>query len=143
VTGIDISQGLLDIAQRIAPQGTYRLLPMEDMDRLEETFDAVFSQASLLHISKAEAAAVVQKMVDRLQPGGFLYIAVKEVKLGKPDEEVRTEEDYGYTYERFFSYYTKDEIEQLMHTAGLAIVSSTANAFGKTVWVQVIGQKPV
>jgi SAM-dependent methyltransferase len=140
VIGIDISESLLAIARRLAPGGDYRLLSMEELDQVPETFDLVFAQASLLHIPKREAAAVVAKMAERTKQSGFVYVAVKETKPGQPDESMLKESDYGYEYERFFSYFTQEEIEGYMEAAGLAVISA-AKSGNKTIWIQVVGQK--
>lgn len=142
VIGIDISNGLLDIARREEPRAEFRELSMTDLDSMSETFDGVFAQASLLHIPKKDAGDVVKKMANRLVPGGFLYIAVKESREDKPDERVEREDDYGYEYERFFSYFTMEELEQYLTGAGLEIVSKSQNPnpSGKTVWLQIIGK---
>jgi 2-polyprenyl-3-methyl-5-hydroxy-6-metoxy-1,4-benzoquinol methylase len=143
VTGIDISEKLLDIARREAPQGDYRVFSMTDLDVMSEMFDGVFAQASLLHIPRIDAGEVVRKMSRRLRPGGLLHIAVKETRDGKPEEGVQKESDYGYEFERFFSYFTMDELEKYLTDARLSIVSkfrSPAKS-GKTVWLQIIGKK--
>lgn len=140
VTGIDFSEKLLEIAREEAPMAKFALLPMENLEQLNEKFDGVFVQASLLHIPKNEAADVVKKMAEHLNPGGHLYIAVKEVKEGKPDEEIKTEDDYGYPYERFFSYFRKSELESYMAQAGLKVVWKEAKPTGRTTWLQIIGE---
>lgn len=143
VTGIDISDKLLEIAQREAPEGDFSVLSMTDLDLMTETFDGVFAQASLLHIPKKDAGEIVQKMVRRLVPSGVLYIAVKEPRAGNPEEEMVKENDYGYEYERFFSYFTMDELKRYLTDAGLKVVSTlrNQNKSGKTVWLQIIGKK--
>lgn len=142
VIGIDISDGLLDIARREVPAAEFRELSMTDLDSMAETFDGVFAQASLLHIPKKEAGEVVQKLAGRLVPGGLLYIAVKEVRSDKSEESIERENDYGYEYERFFSYFTLAELEQYLRDAGLEVVSKSRspNPSGKTVWLQIIGK---
>lgn len=143
VTGIDISDKLLDIARREVPEGEFREFSMIELDAMPETFDGVFAQASLLHIPKKNAGDVVKKMVGRLVSDGLLYIAVKETREGEPDEEVKKENDYGYEYERFFSYFTMDELEQYLTNARLKVISRlrNPNKSGKTVWLQIIGKK--
>ncbi|MFM2330511.1 MAG: hypothetical protein RLZZ26_18 [Candidatus Parcubacteria bacterium] len=143
VVGIDISDKLLDIARREVPEGDFRQISMTELDSMPEMFDGVFAQASLLHIPKKDAENVVRKMAQRLVPGGLLYIAVKELREGKPDEEMLKENDYGYDYERFFSYFTMSELEQYFRNAGLAIALKFRNPSpsGKTVWLQIIGKK--
>jgi SAM-dependent methyltransferase len=143
VTGIDISKNLLAIAKREVPEGKFSLCSMYDLDSMEETFDGVFAQASLLHIPRKDASAVIQKMSGRLTKGGLLYVAVKGVCKGKPLEEVVKEENYGYTYERFFSYFSMDELEEYLTNAGLEITLKVQNPSpsGKTIWLQIIAKK--
>ena len=143
VTGIDISDKLLDIARREAPEVVFEKLSMYDLYTLPETFGGVFAQASLLHIPRKDVQEVVHKMANRLAPGGLLYLAVKELREGKPEEGVAKENDYGYEYERFFSYFTMDELEQYMQNAGLKVISKlrNPNPSGKSVWLQITGQK--
>jgi 2-polyprenyl-3-methyl-5-hydroxy-6-metoxy-1,4-benzoquinol methylase len=143
VTGIDISEKLLEIARREASKGEFKVFSMTDLDSMLEMFDGIFAQASLLHIPKKDAGEVVKKMAGRLISGGLLYIAVKEVREGKPEEGIAKENDYGYEYERFFSYFTMPELEQYLAGAGLTVVSASRNPnpSGKTVWLQIIGRK--
>lgn len=143
VTGIDISDKLLEIAKREVPEGDFRVLSMMELDTMVETFDGVFAQASLLHIPKKDAGDVIKKMAGRLTPDGLLYIAVKESREGKPDEGIEKENDYGYEYERFFSYFTMNELEGYLMNAGFEIVSKlrNSNPSGKTVWLQIIARK--
>src|SRR3989344_2007512 len=140
VIGIDISDKLLEIARREVPQGEFRELSMKNLDSMEEVFDGVFAQASLLHIPRKDACAVVQKMAGRLISGGFLYIAVKEVREGKPKEGLTKENDYGYEYERFFSYFTMLELERFLTDAGLEVILKlrNPNPSGRSVWLQII-----
>ena len=143
VVGIDISEGLLAIARREFPNGDFRNLSMHDLDSVVESFDGVFAQASLLHIPKKDAADVVRKMAARAKPGGHVYISVKQAREGTPEEEIKAEDDYGYVYERFFSYYTSEELKAFMEAADLTVVVSSASVSGRTTWLQVIGQKPL
>ena len=143
LTGIDVSDKLLEIARREVPEGRFMALSMTELDSMQQTFDGVFAQASLLHIPKKDASLVVQKMAKRLVPRGFLYIAVKEAHKGRPEEEVVREHDYGQKFERFFSYFTVPELETYLVDAGLETVLTLRNQSpsGKTVWLQIIGQK--
>lgn len=143
VTGIDFSDELLHIARSEAPHCHFMHVAMEELDRISEKFDGVFAQASLLHIPKKEAPSIVQSMAERLADGGYLSIAVKERKPERPEEEIVKERDYGYEYERFFSYYTLDELRQYLQSAGLGVISELRDPSpsGKTVWLQIIGRK--
>lgn len=143
VLGIDFSEKLLEIARNTAADSDFRLLDLRDIGTLPEMFDGVFAQASLLHIPKAEAFSVIDGMVSRLVPQGLLYIAVKTQRPGAPEEEVVTENDYGYEYERFFSYYTIDEMRAHLDRLGLSIVhAEVSQSASKGDWMQIIARKP-
>ena len=54
-----------------------------------------------------------------------------------------TEHDYGYAYDRFFSYYTLDEMRAYVERVGLSVVYSEASQSPwKGDWIQVIARKP-
>jgi SAM-dependent methyltransferase len=143
VIGIDFSEKLLEIARQTSPASDFRLLDLRDIRTLSEDFEGVFAQASLLHIPKAEIATVIKGMVSRLVPGGLLYIAVKAQRPGRPEEEIVAEHDYGYAYERFFSYSTLDEMRAHVERLGLSIVHAEASQSAlKGDWIQVIARKP-
>lgn len=89
---------------------------------------------------KKKAAEIIKKWVDLLKPKGYIYIAVKESNKGI-DEEIVKENDYGYEYQRFYSYYTKDEIEKYLKDSNIKIIDSSILNSGQTKWVQVTGQK--
>ena len=143
VLGIDFSERLLDIARRVAPGSDFRLLDLRDIGTLSEEFDGVFAQASLLHIPKVETLAVIEAMVSRLVSRGLLYVAVKTQRDGHPEEEIVTEDDYGYAYQRFFSYYTLDEMQAYVDRSGLTMVhAEVPQSASKAGWMQIIARKP-
>ncbi|HEX8591438.1 MAG TPA: methyltransferase domain-containing protein [Candidatus Paceibacterota bacterium] len=142
VTGVDISRKFLDIARTVAPDATFVLGSMQDIKSVAGTFEAVFAQASLLHIPRKDAPEVVREMASKVEPSGLLYLAVKEQREGNPSEEVRKEDDYGYEYERFFSYFTLEDLISYLTDAGLSVVWQDRKQSGGTVWLQIIGQKP-
>lgn len=143
VTGIDISKGMLKFARSYAPEGTFLLLSMENLPEFEGEFDGVMSQASLLHIPKKEAAGVVKKMADKLKPGGVLYLVVKEVRSGEPEEQLLREDTYDYEHERFFSFFTFEELSQYFANSGIKETwrGRKAGPSGKTIWLQILGKK--
>ncbi|MDP2631273.1 MAG: class I SAM-dependent methyltransferase [Candidatus Uhrbacteria bacterium] len=141
ITGIDFSEGLLEIAHREVPDADFILLDMRKVAQLGRKFDGVFAQASLLHIPKNEAPQVLLKLVDVVKQGGYFYVAVKGIRVGGVEEEVKVESDYGYEYKRFFSYYSLEEIHQYFLDAGLNVVWQNVKRDGNTDWIQVIGQK--
>ncbi|MBI2050740.1 MAG: class I SAM-dependent methyltransferase [Parcubacteria group bacterium] len=141
VLGIDFSDKLIEIAKRDVPGVEFLVIDMKDAGTLEREFDGIFSQASLLHIPKKEVIAVLKGLASRLKKGGHLYIAVKEKWEGQDEEQVVVEEGYGYQYERFFSYFTKEELRGYLKELGMEAVFESATPMHKTTWLQIIGRK--
>ncbi len=141
VIGIDLSNAMIAIARREVPGVDFRVMDIRDLGGLSESFDAVFAQASLLHIPQKEVSDVIRGFKQKLRPGGLLYVAVKERKEGRPPEELVGEDDYGYAYERFFSYFTLPEIKGILEKEGFAIqFELIVNPTSKTGWIQVAGK---
>lgn len=141
VVGIDFSEKMIEIAKREVPDGTFIVKDLADVEILDYMLDGIFMQAVLLHIPKAKAKEAIQKMADKLKKGGYLYVAVKALKPNRAEEEVSVEEDYGYRYERFFSFFSLEEIKKHMRESGLNVVYETVTSSGRTNWAQIIAQK--
>jgi len=141
VFGIDLAENFIEIARRKVPEGKFTAMDMQNAEKLEKDFDGIFAQASLLHIPKKDAPEVLEKLVSKLKPGGYLYVAVKEKRADGVDEETKTENDYGYEYERFFSYYTLDELKEYLHALDMELCDAGVKLSGRTNWVHVIGKK--
>lgn len=142
VTGVDFAENLIAIARREVPAGTFIAMDAYDLDTLTRTFDGVFCQAFLLHVPKRDAPEMLGKLAAKLRPGGYLYIAVKEVKPGQPEEEERIDNNYGYEYRRFFSYFTLPELEGHIRQTGLETAYSEITPSGNSRWIQLIARKP-
>lgn len=140
VTGVDLSEGMVAIARREHPEIPFFVEDLKYLERIEGSFDGVFAQAVLLHVPKQDVPEALGQLVGKLKPGGYLYLAVKERRPGGPEEETVTEEDYGYRYERFFSYFTSEELEGLVQEAGCEVVLNGIAA-PKGRWVQLVGKK--
>jgi SAM-dependent methyltransferase len=141
LVGIDFSEKMIEIAKREVSEARFVVSDLADVSKINDIFDGIFIQAVLLHIPKSQVLQNLSDLMKKLNGSGYLYIAVKEKRTGNVEEEIKVESDYGYTYERFFSYFTKDEIESYMHEIGCEVVYSEIKSSGKTNWVQVIVRK--
>lgn len=140
VTGIDFSADLLAIAKREAPGAHFQLLDLRQIDQLTEKFDGVFLQAVLLHFPETEIVPILKKVIQVINPGGYIYVAVKEQRSGGAAEEVKVERDYGYEYQRYFSYFTPDQVRSWFAAIGCSLVFEDQRKFDNTTWIQVIGK---
>lgn len=143
VTGIDFSEEMLAIAREQVPTGKFIVGDIMQSLDLHESFDGIFAQAVLLHIPKDAIIEVLKNIIAPLTPGGYFYAAVKETRQGGPDEAILKENDYGYEYERFFSYFTVSELKGYLQDIGMEMVYDSVTTSGKTNWIQVIARKPL
>jgi len=141
VTGIDFSDKCIEIAKREVPEGKFIVSDIKDLSNIRDLFDGLFAQASILHIPKKEVFDILRNLVAKLKTGGFFYIALKEKKEGRKEEEIVIDNDYGYEYERFFSYFTMDEIKSHLINLGMEICYEKFTTSGKAPWIQVIAKK--
>jgi SAM-dependent methyltransferase len=142
VIGIDFSEKMIEIAKRENPGTDFSVVDIFDIDKIDETFDGIFVQAALLHIPKSRVLEALTKMKDKLNSGGFLYLSVKGMRDDGVEEEIKTENDYGYDYERFFSYFSMDELRNYYKQLGLEVVWEGGGlSLAKTNWIQIIGKK--
>lgn len=145
VLGIDFSENLIEIAKKEVSEARFLVMDVRDIDTLQETFDGIFMQAVLLHLPKKEAEGILKKAVSKLNEGGYLYVAVKEKIEGGLDEEIKTDNDYGYEYQRFFSYFSVEDFKKYFNNIGLKIVYQMVMppslTTRKSNWLQIIAKK--
>lgn len=141
VTGIDFSEEMITLARAAVPDSAFFVMDMRDLSQLQGTFSGVFAHAALLHIPKKEVLDVLGELAGKLKPRGYLYIAVKGARPGQQEEEIVAENDYGYEYKRFFSYFMLDELKRHITAMDMEVVYESSTPSGKTVWLQVIARK--
>lgn len=86
------------------------LMDMRDID-WKDTFDAVLSVASLMHITKAQAQETLYKINTALKPGGLFFVTVSGGQGEGYDEK-----------QRYFANYQADELIQMCAKANLRMV---------------------
>ncbi len=137
--GFDLSDELLAIARTKNPSVAFTQGDMRKLPYTPGMFDGVFAKASLLHIPKKELPAVLQEIWRVLKPGGIVQISVKK---GEGESEL-TEDDYGYSYTRFFAYWTSEEMRSALNLAGFSVEHGTETPIPgkKTVWIKLVARK--
>lgn len=141
VVGIDVSDKMVEIAQRENPAATFSVMDIRDIGTLGQTFEAILLQAVLLHLPKAEALPVLRNAAKQLNAGGYFCVSVKERKPDGPEEETKQENEYGYAYERFFSYYSVEECRGWFRALGCEVVFEHVFPAGRARWIQMIAKK--
>jgi len=115
VIGIDLSEEMLTLARKIAPNCTFieadlRHIPCEDA-----SIDGIWCCASLLHLKRSQVVPVLKEFERVLKREAVCCILVKE---GSGEEMVE------FTQEklRFFTYFRQDEMREYCLDAGFHIL---------------------
>ncbi len=140
VTGTDISDVLIKLARKQIPKATFICEDILKSKFPKNSFDGIWAQAILLHLKRNDVPKALKKFHSILKPGGMLHIRVKK---GKGEEFVK-EKLSGWN-ERFYTYFTKKEMEDMLKKAGFKIVASqiTPDELHRpgVSWIMVWGQK--
>ena len=118
-TGIDLSEKLLDIARRQAPEASVSNMDMLSLSFKDETFDGIWSLASLLHLKKQDAPQALSEMYRVLKPGGAMFVSVK---VGVGEERLTRSE--SKPDKKLYAFYQPDEFELLVKNAGFKIIKT-------------------
>lgn len=116
VVGIDLSIGLINIARRENPNITFVHGNFIDMPFSNRQFDGIWANASLVHLETDKEARRALKEFNRvLKKNGIMNILVK-AQTGK--KKTAVVKDTISNHERFFQYFTVQELETLTEGAG-------------------------
>lgn len=114
VTCLDASESMVEICKSrglTSVCADFNTIPFSD-----QLFDGVWAYTSLLHVPKSEVAQVMQEINRVIKKDGILGLGLIEgdTEGYKESEKV--------TFPRWFSYYAKDEVEQLLENHGFKVI---------------------
>ncbi len=131
-TGVDISEGMLQIARERVSGGVFQQVDFSKVDFTAGTFDGFWAAASFIHVPKEEIRVVLQEAKRVMKTGEVGFISMKE--KGEMDEGMVYEERYG-GMGRYFAFYTQDEFRNILEANGFAVLKSTTHPEGKNNWL--------
>lgn len=118
--GLDISEGLIAVARQQYPNLTFIEGDLRGLPFNNQEFDGVWAHASLLHLETGEdVSKSLSEFARVLKPKGILHVLVK-AQTG--DEKTAVVSDKLSEHDRFFQYFTRDEVEQLLQEHNFSIV---------------------
>jgi SAM-dependent methyltransferase len=137
IVGIDLSQGLLEIARRSAAIPSFCLMDLRKLGFLQGSFEGVWACASLLHLPKREAEPALREIRGILKPGGLIFTSLK---VGEGENFVKAQE-YG-DKERFYAFYSMEEARKLFEEAGFEIMEDLIEkSNGKNpAWINIFAR---
>ncbi len=145
--GIDISRGLVDVAKKQFPNLKFSVGNLLELPYETNSFDGIWANASLLHFETVhEVEKALSEFSRILKVGGILHVLVK-AQTGKNKTAVVT--DSLSKHDRFFQYFTLDEIWKLIKNSGFEILKAdqhketdrNPNGRPEVEWVRVLAKK--
>jgi ubiquinone/menaquinone biosynthesis C-methylase UbiE len=125
VTGLDVNEGMLRIAQQVAPELEWRQGRAESLPFADGTFDAVVSQFGLMFFENREAAA--REMMRILRTRGRFALAVWDDLQHMPAYQIvvrllrrEFDDDVANLLRTPFSLGDPDELRALLQRNGLS-----------------------
>lgn len=136
VTPLDGSAGLAAVAERRIGRAV-RLMRFEDLED-EAAFDAVWANASLLHVPTPGLPEVLARVRRALRPGGLFYAGYKAGQGAGRDR-----------LGRYFNFLSREELEQAYRAAGpwgaLEVRENSGGGYDgeAQIWLHLTVTKPL
>lgn len=124
VTGVDISQAMVDMARRNVPAGDFICADVASIDFNQSSFDAVVAICSIFHLPREQQSALFQSIHRWLKPGAYLLCT-----LSHQNEAGYTEDDFfGETM--YWSNYSLEEYLESLADVGFKVLEKSSTACG-------------
>jgi ubiquinone/menaquinone biosynthesis C-methylase UbiE len=137
VVGIDISTKMIEKAKLFAPKAQFHIMDLQQLPFYANNFDGIFFNAGILHIEREHLYALLKKLHDILVIGGPLFLSYKE----GTGEGV--ELDPSFNVEKYFVYYTAQEMESALKNVGFEILLSDKKQSSTMPhpWISILARK--
>lgn len=119
VTGIDISQKMIEIARHRAPDAEFELGDMSALEFDDETFDGIVSTYAVFHVPRTKHLGMFKDFYRVLKKDGALLFSIGT----KETDGVWVWEEFQ-SVPMFWSYYPPSKTIELLESAGFDIVFS-------------------
>jgi len=129
----DATKGFVNILQKDDPKA--RILNIIT-DNLDSTYDLIIANAVFLHFDNKDMQLSTTKVYSALNPGGVFSLTLKQ-------GEGEAWQDNKGMAPRYFNYWSKDDIVELLVATGFTDVDAWVNSsYGPNKsWIMVIAKK--
>ena len=135
-TGIDFSQGMLEVAKEMVPEAELIQGDIMKADFEVESFDGIISTYAVIHIHKTQHPALYQKMYNWLKPGGVMLVSIARDEGG---EDYASPDYYGV--EMVWSHPPASESLQMIKNAGFNILFERTVTTGDETHLWILAKK--
>lgn len=117
--GIDLSSGMLKLAQKRAPQAIIARMDVTSLTFDNDYFDGIWCRGVLHHLPKKWALQTLQGIHKVLKPNGVLFTHVREGQ-----GQLIAVDDLSAGQERTFTLFAEQEMRELTEAAGFDTLKS-------------------
>ncbi len=135
VTGVDISEKMLELAKQNVPEADFHLYDMNDLDFPDTSFNGITAIYSLFHVPKEKHFKIFQNFHRMLRTKGILFFCVGPE--GGDDVSVFLDKA-----EMFWSNYPPEKTLSLIKSAGFEIIFDEILDRGDELQYWVFARKP-
>ncbi len=119
VIGVDFSEKMIAAAGERAEKAQFYVMDIRKLGFEDNHFDGIWANAVFLHLPKKDVLKGLQEAYRVLKEGGIIYLSVKE---GQGEGLIADKRYRGA--KKFWSFFRKEEIEDLANKASFHIVES-------------------
>ncbi|MFX0023341.1 MAG: class I SAM-dependent methyltransferase [Candidatus Hermodarchaeota archaeon] len=133
VTGIDLSDKMLNLAQVNVPKAEFIKMDMNELKFKQNTFDGIVSVYTLFHVPKKNHREIFKKFFEVLKPGGILLI-----NTGISESEGQS---YFFGVPMFWSNFSPKTTLELVKQVGFSIIFEGVLERGGEYQYWIFGKK--
>jgi 2-polyprenyl-3-methyl-5-hydroxy-6-metoxy-1,4-benzoquinol methylase len=115
ITGVDISEQMIEIARKQLPQGEFIRCDMTESEFDEADFDLIVSTFAIIHIPQPEQEQLFRNILRWLKSSGIAFLT-----LGAKNEESILQEWKGVTM--YWSHFGPEEYRTMLGNLGFGIL---------------------
>jgi ubiquinone/menaquinone biosynthesis C-methylase UbiE len=108
VTGVDIATGMIKLARKQVPEGTFIEGDMTQLTFPDNSFDGIISTFAIIHVPRDQHLAIYQNFYRVLKPGGILFFSTGPTEWEGTDEYLGTTMYWSHYDAETSLAYTKD-----------------------------------
>ena len=116
ITGIDLSQEMVEQARRLNPGLVFHQGDMRRLDVADGAWAGIVAFYSLIHVAREEIVAALRELRRTLRPGGVLLVAFH---VGT--ETIHRDEWWGHEVSIDFLFFTVEEMRTYLAVAGFEV----------------------
>jgi predicted TPR repeat methyltransferase len=98
ITGIDLSQNMIDLAKANNPSAIFELKDMKEISSIKSTFDGIVCGFGLPYLNRVEAMKLIADASQLLNKAGILYLSTMEDDYSKSGYRIASTGDKLYIH---------------------------------------------